>query len=187
MNFRVVRSLATSCTSLWVACLLTACATGPTATTPFTPAAIPAANNQVVEVQAETAAPAFKAGRFSLQIDSQPPQSFISSFDLTGGWPEGMLNIYNPLGLQMARLEWTAQSARLVLGSKVQEASSLESLVLQLTGTQLPTAALIDWLGGKPSPAEGWNVDVSEWHLRRLVLERVQPAPRTVLRLAFEP
>ena len=84
-------------------------------------------------------------------------------------------------------MEWTAQSARLVLGSKVQEASSLESLVFQLTGTQLPTAALIDWLSGKPSPAEGWNVDVSEWHLRRLVLERVQPAPRTVLRLAFEP
>jgi hypothetical protein len=46
---------------------------------------------------------------------------------------------------------------------------------------------LVDWLGGKPTPAEGWNVDVSEWHLRRLVLERVQPAPRTVLRIAFEP
>ena len=45
---------------------------------------------------------------------------------------------------------------------------------------------LIDWLAGKPTPAEGWNVDVSEWHLRRLVLERVQPAPRTVLRIAFE-
>jgi outer membrane lipoprotein LolB len=169
------------------ACVLAACATGPTATKTFTPATTAAANHPVVEVQAETAAPAFKAGRLSLQIDSQPPQTFIAAFDLTGGWAEGMLNIYNPLGLQMARVEWTAESARLVLGSKVQEASSLESLVFQLTGTQLPTAALIDWLSGKPSPAEGWNVDVSEWHLRRLVLERVQPAPRTVLRLAFEP
>ncbi|MEY4078013.1 MAG: Outer-rane lipoprotein LolB, partial [Pseudomonadota bacterium] len=56
----------------------------------------------------------------------------------------------------------------------------------ELTGAQLPTAALVDWLSGKPTPAEGWNVDVSEWHLRRLVLERVQPAPRTVLRIAFE-
>jgi outer membrane lipoprotein LolB len=130
--------------------------------------------------------PAFKAGRFALQIDSQPPQSFITSFDLTGGWPEGALNIYNPLGMQMARVEWTAQSARLLQGNQVRESSSLERLVLELTGAQLPTAALVDWLSGKPTPAEGWNVDVSEWHLRRLVLERVQPAPRTVLRIAFE-
>ena len=170
--------------------LLSACTT-PTAFTAssqtYSPPAVSTAETQVASVQADVPAPAFRAGRFALQIDTEPPQSFITSFDLTGGWPEGTLNIYNPLGLQMARVEWTAQSARLVLGSKVQEASSLESLVFQLTGTQLPTAALIDWLGGKPSPAEGWNVDVSEWHLRRLVLERVQPAPRTVLRLAFEP
>lgn len=145
-----------------------------------------AADNQVVTVQAEVPKPAFKAGRFALQVDSQPPQSFILSFDLTGGLPDGTLNIYNPLGLQMARLEWTATSAKLVQGSQVGYAANLESLVYQLTGTPLPTAALIDWLGGKPTPAEGWNVDVSEWHLRRLVLERVQPAPRTVLRIAFE-
>ncbi len=144
------------------------------------------ADNQVVTVQAEVPKPAFKAGRFALQVDSQPPQSFILSFDLTGGLPDGTLNIYNPLGLQMARLEWTATSAKLVQGSQVGYAANLGSLVYQLTGTPLPTAALIDWLGGKPTPAEGWNVDVSEWHLRRLVLERVQPAPRTVLRIAFE-
>ncbi len=144
------------------------------------------ADNQVVTVQAEVPKPAFKAGRFALQVESQPPQTFILSFDLTGGLPDGTLNIYNPLGLQMARLEWTATSAKLVQGSQVGYAANLESLVYQLTGTPLPTAALIDWLSGKPTPAEGWNVDVSEWHLRRLVLERVQPAPRTVLRIAFE-
>lgn len=187
MRLAGVRSWVTCTAVLGVACFLTACASGPYAPKTFTPTPNSAATTQVVEVQAEVTAPAFKAGRFSLQVDSQPPQSFISSFDLTGGWPNGVLNIYNPLGMQMARVEWTAQSSRLAMGSQVREAASLESLILQLTGTQLPTAALIDWLGGKPSPAEGWNVDVSEWHLRRLVLERVQPAPRTVLRLAFEP
>ena len=64
MNFKVVRCLATSCVSVLAACVLTACATGPTATKTFTPATSSAANNQIVEVQAETAAPAFKAGRF---------------------------------------------------------------------------------------------------------------------------
>ncbi|MEY3888244.1 MAG: Outer-rane lipoprotein LolB [Pseudomonadota bacterium] len=174
--------------------LLCACATGSTnspnggaATThTYTPPPSAPTDNQVVSVQADPPVPAFKAGRFALQIDTQPPQSFISSFDLTGGWPDGTLVIYNPLGLQMARLEWTASSAKLIQGNQVGYAANLESLVYKLTGTPLPTLALIDWLGGKPTPAEGWNVDVSEWHLRRLVLERVQPAPRTVLRIAFE-
>jgi outer membrane lipoprotein LolB len=171
--------------SCLAAFMLSACAIGSGAGAGSGAVAAPA-DNQVVTVQAEVPKPAFKAGRFALQVDSQPPQSFILSFDLTGGLPDGTLNIYNPLGLQMARLEWTATSAKLVQGSQVGYAANLESLVYQLTGTPLPTAALIDWLSGKPTPAEGWNVDVSEWHLRRLVLERFQPAPRTVLRIAFE-
>ena len=77
-------------------------------------------------------------------------------------------------------------AARLLQGSQIREFENLEKLIYQTTGTRLPAAALVDWLSGKPTPAEGWNVDVSEWHLRRLVLERVQPAPRTVLRIAFE-
>jgi len=166
--------------------LMGACSTGPAATQTFTPPPSNPESSQVVSVQAPPIPPAFKAGRFALQIDSQPPQSFITSFDLTGGLPEGALNIYNPLGMQMARVEWTAQSARLLQGNQVRESSSLERLVLELTGAQLPTAALVDWLSGKPTPAEGWRVDVSEWHLRRFVLERVNPAPRTVLRIAFE-
>jgi outer membrane lipoprotein LolB len=179
--------LTTRFLALCCACmmLLGGCATRPTGTQTFTPPAS-SANSQVVSVEVPAAPAPFKAGRFALQIDTEPPQSFITSFDITGGWPEGTLNIYNPLGMQMARLEWTAQSARLLQGRQVRESASLERLVFELTGTQLPTSAVIDWLAGKPTPAEGWNVDVSEWHLRRLVLERVQPAPRTVLRIAFE-
>lgn len=131
-------------------------------------------------------APAYRAGRFALVIDTEPQQSFLSSFDLSGGWPTGVLTIYNPLGMQMAKLEWSSQSARLFQGSQVREFENLEILIFQTTGTKLPAAALVDWLSGKPTPAEGWNVDASEWHLNRLVLERVQPAPRTVLRIAFE-
>lgn len=128
----------------------------------------------------------FRAGRFALVIDTEPQQSFISSFDLNGGWPDGFLTIYNPLGMQMAKVEWTAQTARLTQGNQVRQFESLEKLIYLTTGTRLPAAALVDWLSGKPTPAEGWNIDVSEWHLNRLVLERVQPAPRTVLRVAFE-
>ncbi len=177
-----IRLVALGCSCML---LLGACSTQPNTPQTFTPPT-KLDNSQVVNVEAPPLPTAFKAGRFALQIDTEPPQSFITSFDLTGGWPEGTLNIYNPLGLQMARVEWTTQGARLVQGKQIRESASLERLVFELTGTQLPTTALVDWLAGKPTPAEGWRVDVSEWHLRRLVLERVQPAPRTVLRIAFE-
>ena len=143
-------------------------------------------NAQDTPTGTQSAAPAYRAGRFALVIDTEPQQSFLSSFDLTGGWPNGVLTIYNPLGMQMAKVEWSSQNARLLQGSQVREFENLEKLIFQTTGTKLPAAALVDWLSGKPTPAQGWNVDSSEWHLNRLVLERVQPAPRTVLRIAFE-
>jgi len=149
----------------------------PAAASPQEPVKLPQASKPPAE---------FRSGRFALIIDTEPQQSFTSSFDLLGGWPDGVLIIYNPLGLQMALVEWTPQYARLLQGGQTREEPNLGKLIFQLTGTQIPAAALIDWLGGKPTPAEGWNVDLSEWHLRRLVLERVQPKPRTVLRIAFE-
>ena len=176
---------------LWLTCmgcllwLLTACA-GPFAIQPKAQSPATSIDSQATQSAEASQEKAFRAGRFSLVIDTEPVQSFMASFDLAGGWPEGVLTIYNPLGMEMARVEWTPQGARLIQGSQIRQAVSLESLIFQLTGTQLPAAALIDWLGGKPTPAEGWKVDVSEWHLRRLVLERIQPAPRTVLRIAFE-
>jgi len=166
-------------------CLLAACA-GTLATQPLVPSQASSTDSQTTHPGQASQEKAFRAGRFSLVIDTEPVQSFTASFELAGGWPDGVLTIYNPLGMQMARVEWTPQAARLIQGSQIREAVSLESLIFQLTGTQLPAAALVDWLGGKPTPAEGWKVDVSEWHLRRLVLERIQPSPRTVLRIAFD-
>ncbi|MFM7002919.1 MAG: hypothetical protein ACKOXN_02955, partial [Limnohabitans sp.] len=55
--------------------LLSACATSPVASSSYSPPASAPADNQVVTLQADTPAPAFKAGRFALQIDTQPPQS----------------------------------------------------------------------------------------------------------------
>jgi outer membrane lipoprotein LolB len=164
-------------------CLLSACSLPSQLAKPSSPTDTIA---QEVATGTKPVQAAYRAGRFSLVIDTEPQQSFLSSFDILGGWPDGVLTIYNPLGMQMAKVEWSPQAARLMQGSQIREFENLEKLIYQTTGTRLPAAALVDWLSGKPTPAEGWNVDVSEWHLRRLVLERVQPAPRTVLRIAFE-
>lgn len=170
------------CTSTAL-CLLSACSLPSQLAKPSSPTDT---NAPEIATGTKPAQAAHRAGRFSLVIDTQPQQSFLSSFDIQGGWPDGVLTIYNPLGMQMAKVEWSPQAARLLQGSQIREFENLEKLIYQTTGTRLPAAALVDWLSGKPTPAEGWNVDVSEWHLRRLVLERVQPAPRTVLRIAFE-
>jgi outer membrane lipoprotein LolB len=164
-------------------CLLSACSLPSQLAKPSSPTDT---NAPEVATGTKAAQAAYRAGRFSLVIDTEPQQSFLSSFDILGGWPDGVLTIYNPLGMQMAKVEWSPQAARLLQGNQIREFENLEKLIYQTTGTRLPAAALVDWLSGKPTPAEGWNVDVSEWHLRRLVLERVQPAPRTVLRIAFE-
>jgi len=168
-------------------CLFSACSLPLSSPATSAKSASPSSNTaQDLPTGNKSPAPAYRAGRFALVIDTEPPQSFLSSFDLSGGWPDGVLTIYNPLGMQMARVEWGPQNARLLQGSQVREFENLEKLIFQTTGTKLPAAALVDWLSGKPTPAEGWHVDASEWHLNRLVLERVQPAPRTVLRIAFE-
>ena len=179
-----IRLIKAGCLSALL-CLFSACSLP--VTEPIAKSSIPSSiAAQDVPTGTRSQAPAYRAGRFSLVIDTEPQQSFLSSFDLSGGWPDGILTIYNPLGMQMAKVEWTPQNARLLQGSQVREFENLEKLIFQTTGTRLPAAALVDWLSGKPTPAEGWNVDASEWHLNRLVLERVQPAPRTVLRIAFE-
>ncbi len=176
------RDIKVWCTSAAL-CLLSACSLPSQLAKPPSPTDT---NAQEVATGNKPAKAAYRAGRFSLVIHTEPQQSFLSSFDIDGGWPDGVLTIYNPLGMQMAKVEWSPQAARLLQGSQIREFENLEKLIYQTTGTRLPAAALVDWLSGKPTPAEGWNVDVSEWHLRRLVLERVQPAPRTVLRIAFE-
>lgn len=177
-----MRPIKVWCTSASM-CLLSACSLPSQLAKSSSP---PDTNAPEIATGTKPVQAAYRAGRFSLVIDTEPQQSFLSSFDILGGWPDGVLTIYNPLGMQMAKVEWSPQAARLLQGSQTREFENLEKLIYLTTGTRLPAAALVDWLSGKPTPAEGWNVDVSEWHLRRLVLERVQPAPRTVLRIAFE-
>ena len=94
-------------------CLLAACA-GPLATQPLVPSQASSTDSQTTHPGQASQEKAFRAGRFSLVIDTEPVQSFIASFELAGGWPDGVLTIYNPLGMQMARVEWTPQGARFV-------------------------------------------------------------------------
>jgi outer membrane lipoprotein LolB len=96
------------------------------------------------------------------------------------------LVLLSPIGTTLARLSWTPQSALLEQGQDKTASNSLQSLSQRLTGTDLPIAALFEWLAGKAADAPGWQVDLSAHSQGRLTARRNTPAPETVLRILLD-
>ena len=61
------------------------------------------------------------------------------------------------------------------------------SLAQQATGTELPVAALFDWLRGTATAAPGWDADLSQLPEGRLLARRMaDSAPAVELRILLE-
>ncbi len=129
---------------------------------------------------------AFWSGRLALQLQSTPPQNWSASFELQGSAEQGQLVLLSPIGTTLARLSWTPQSALLEQGEDKTASNSLQSLSQRLTGTDLPIAALFEWLAGNAADAPGWQVDLSAHPQGRLTARRNSPAPETVLRILLD-
>jgi outer membrane lipoprotein LolB len=129
---------------------------------------------------------AFWSGRLALQLQSTPPQNWSASFELQGSAEQGQLVLLSPIGTTLARLSWTPQSALLEQGQDKTASNTLQSLSQRLTGTDLPIAALFEWLAGKAADAPGWQVDLSAHPQGRLTARRNSPAPETVLRILLD-
>lgn len=125
-------------------------------------------------------------GRLALQIDEQEALSFSASFELNGDPSQGELVLFSPLGNVLAHLQWAPGRAALVSGSETRTSDSLDALLQQSTGTQLPVAALFDWLDGTASTADGWQADLSLLDQGRLTAVRHSPVPRATLRIALD-
>jgi outer membrane lipoprotein LolB len=128
----------------------------------------------------------FWSGRLALQLHSTPPQNWSASFELQGSAEQGQMVLLSPIGTTLARLSWTPHAAVLEQGPDKTESSSLQSLSQRLTGTDLPMAALFDWLAGKAADAPGWQVDLSGHPQGRLTAQRSLPAPAAVLRIVLD-
>ena len=126
---------------------------------------------------------AYWSGRMAIKVLKDPPESLSASFELQGSAKTGEMVLLSPVGTTLARLEWTPQWARLEQGSERLESTSLQKLGARLTGTELPIAALFEWLAGHPAETPGWQVDLSAHALGRITAERSAPAPATVLRI----
>jgi outer membrane lipoprotein LolB len=127
------------------------------------------------------------AGRISLQVQSEPAQSFSASFELKGKPEQGELTLISPLGSVLGVLRWSPGEAVLDSGNgKVQRFSSVDELMAQATGAALPVAALFAWLQGDPASASGWSADLSRHNEGRISAKRIQPAPQADLRVVLD-
>ena len=127
-------------------------------------------------------------GRMGLQVHdtSAAEQSFSASFHLEGSAAQGRLNIYNPIGSQIARLHWQAGQAVLEQGNRSTTSDTLEALLQRSLGSAIPVDAMFDWLQGRPSPSPGWQVDLSRHAQGRITALRTDPAPEATLRIILQ-
>jgi outer membrane lipoprotein LolB len=131
----------------------------------------------------------FRSGRLSLQIASTPPQSLSAGFELKSQQQSGELKLFNPFGSQLAILQWEPGLARLEQGGQIWQNKSLDALMIQLTGTNLPVISLIDWLQSRPTESPGWVADLSRIQEGRLSVQNTPTStqPTVSLRLILEP
>lgn len=126
-------------------------------------------------------------GRISLQIQSEPAQSFSASFELKGKAEQGELTLISPLGNVLGVLRWTPLEATLDSGSQqIQRFSSVDALMAQATGAAVPLSALFAWLQGDIANVSGWSADLSRHSEGRIFAKRVQPAPQAELRVILD-
>lgn len=129
---------------------------------------------------------AYWSGRIGIQVLKDPPESWSASFELQGSSSAGEMVLLSPVGTTLARLEWTPRLARLEQGGQRLESASLQSLGSRLTGTELPIAALFEWLSGKQADTPGWQVDLSAHPQGRITAQRQTPEPGTVIRILLD-
>jgi outer membrane lipoprotein LolB len=126
------------------------------------------------------------SGRLGLQINSEPPESFSASFELSGHAEAGMLQFFSPLGTLLATLRWQPGQANLASTQGTQTYASLDELAAAYSGGALPIAALFDWLDGHARQVEGWQVDLSRWTDGQLRAQRLAPLPAVHLRIVLD-
>jgi len=129
----------------------------------------------------------FWTGRISLQVQSEPAQSFSASFELRGRAERGELSLVSPLGNVLGVLRWAPGEALLDSGNgKVQRFASVDELMAQATGAAVPIDALFAWLRGDNAAASGWSADLSRYQEGRISAKRSQPTPQADLRVVLD-
>lgn len=123
----------------------------------------------------------------SLNIKSEPEQSFSAGFELKGRSERGELTLISPLGNVLGVLRWAPGEAELDSGNRnIQRFDSVDALMAQATGAAVPLGALFAWLQGDNATASGWSADLSRHGEGRIAATRMQPMPQADLRVVLD-
>jgi outer membrane lipoprotein LolB len=133
------------------------------------------------------AAPATSwSGRLSVRVEGDQTQSFFAAFELNGNASSGELRVFSPFGATLARLTWSAGSARLLAQGRDESFASIAELTRSVTGTELPVASLFRWLVGEGAAEGGWAADLSQLAQGKIDAHRLDPQPAVHLRLLLD-
>ena len=124
--------------------------------------------------------------RVDAEGPDQPEKSVSAGFELTGNSIVGGLTLYTPFGSTAAKLSWSQHDASLMSDSGLRRFPSLESLIEQSLGTDLPVSALFSWLAGENASAAGWTADLTNHADGRITAKRSLPLPSAELRILLE-
>ena len=141
---------------------------------------------QMPRTPTDGATPDAWSGRLSLQVQSEPPQSFSGGFEIKGNPSQGELRLNSPLGNTILAARWSPQQATLYSGSETRHYASIDALIEQSTGAALPVAALFDWLVGKDTRSNGWTADLTRQPEGRIQARRINPLPPSELRIMLD-
>jgi outer membrane lipoprotein LolB len=129
-------------------------------------------------------------GRLAVRVEADSlhnlAQSFSAEFELTGNALSGELTLYTPFGNTAATLSWSPQTAILLANGDVRYFDSLDNLIKQTVGTEIPVAALFAWLSGDNLIADGWHADLSQQASGKITARRTEPSPLAELRLVLD-
>lgn len=138
----------------------------------------------------EKAPPGLWGGRMALQIfntDHTVADSWSASFTLQGDALAGQLDVFSPLGAQLAQLRWQPGQAWLQQGQQQRTSDSLAELVRYSMGTDLPLEAFFAWLQGQETQVSGWTVDLHRYPQGRISAQRHAPLPPVQLKIILQP
>lgn len=116
----------------------------------------------------------------------QTEQSFSGSFELHGTANAGELQMFSPLGSQVAHIRWSPAGAWLQQGDRITPSNSLPALVQRTLGTDIPIPALFAWLQGQAFNTPGWQVDLAQHAQGRITARRTHPEPQAQLRVVLQ-
>jgi outer membrane lipoprotein LolB len=149
------------------------------------------ANHGSLKTQKPSETPSWQ-GRLTVLIDSDNPiapdnnKSFTATFELQGNPQWGDLTFFTPIGSVAATLHWTPEHATLRTPGENRSFANLDDLMVVLLGIHIPVTALFDWLIGRNTEIDGWQVELSQFDGGKIVAQRLTPSPAAKIRIVLD-